>query len=133
MPTLTAVDPQMGGVAPGIGFALPSNTVQDYAGQIIKNGKVVDTHRAYLGVQVGDIQGSPGVVVLGLVPGGPAAQGGVQVGDIIAAINGKQVTDSTALAEILANLTPGSTATLSVTRNSQKITLTVTLGTLPSS
>ena len=131
IPTLAAVDPRMGGVAPGIGFALPSNTVQDFANQIIKNGKVVNTHRAYLGVQVGDLQGAAGVVVLAVASGGPAQTGGVQVGDIITAIDGKPVTNSSALAEILANLEPGTSATLAINRNGQKMTLTVTLGTLP--
>ena len=131
VPTLAAVDPQMGGAAPGIGFALPSNTVQDFANQIIKNGKVVNTHRAYIGVQVGDIQGSAGVVVIALVPQGPAEKGGVQVGDIITAVNGETVTNSSSLAVILANLQPGSNATLAINRNGSKMTLTVTLGTLP--
>ncbi len=131
IPTLAAVDPQMGGAAPGIGFALPSDTVQDYTKQIIQNGKVTNTHRAFLGVQVGDVQGASGVVVLALAPGGPAAAGGVQVGDMITAINGTPVTNASALAETLANLTPGSKATLSINRNGQTMTLDVTLGTLP--
>jgi len=131
IPTLAAVDPRMGGVAPGIGFALPSNTVQDFANQIIQNGRVVNTHRAYLGVQVGDVQGAVGVVVLAVAPGGPAQTGGVHEGDIINAINGKTVTNSSALAETLANLAPGSSATLAINRDGQKMTLTVTLGTLP--
>src|SRR6266566_8820059 len=42
IPTLAALDPQLGGSAPGIGFAIPSNVVSDIAGQIVKNnGKVV--------------------------------------------------------------------------------------------
>lgn len=131
MPTLAAVDPQVGSAAPGIGFALSSNTVQDYANQIIKNGKVVDTRRAYLGVQVGDVQNPSGVVVLAVLPNGPAAQGGVQTGDVITAVNGKPVTNSAALAEVLANLSPGSEASLTVTRNGQNMSLKVILGTLP--
>ena len=131
MPTLAAVDPQVGSAAPGIGFALSSNTVQDYAGQIIKNGKVVNTHRAYLGVQIGDVQSPAGVIVLSVVAGGPAAQAGVQVGDIITAINGKPVTDSATLSQQLANMAPGSEATLTVNRNGQSMSIKVTLGTLP--
>lgn len=131
MPTLGAVDPQVGSAAPGLGFALSSNTVQDFAGQIIKNGKVVNTHRAYLGVEVGDVQSPPGVVVLTVVAGGPAAQGGVKVGDIITAINGLPVTDSAVLAQVLANLAPGSEATLTINRGGQNMSIKVTLGTLP--
>ena len=54
IPTLAASDPQLGGAAAGIGFAIPSNTVKDIAGQIVKNGKVVNSHRAYLGINIGD-------------------------------------------------------------------------------
>ena len=42
IPTLAASDPQLGGAAAGIGFAIPSNTVKDIAGQIVKHGKVVE-------------------------------------------------------------------------------------------
>src|SRR3954466_6705373 len=45
IPTLAASDPQMGGAAPGIGFAIPSNDVRDYANQMITHGRVVDSHR----------------------------------------------------------------------------------------
>ena len=131
MPTLAAVDPQMGGAAPGIGFALSGNTVQDYANQIIKDGKVTNTRRAYLGIQGGDTQNPPGVVVLDVVPNGPAASGGVKVGDIITAINSQQVTGTAALSEALANLAPGSTATLTINRGGQSMSIKVTLGTLP--
>jgi putative serine protease PepD len=53
IPTLAATDPELGGSAPGIGFALPSNLVKDIAGQIATHGKVVNSHRAYLGITVG--------------------------------------------------------------------------------
>ena len=132
VPTLAAADPQMGGAAPGIGFALPSNTVTDYANQIIRDGKVTNTHRAYLGVGVGNVtSGGSGVVVLEVLPGGPAQAAGVQVGDIITAVNGQPVANSSALAVQLANLAPGSAATLSISRNGQSMTIKVTLGTLP--
>jgi putative serine protease PepD len=53
IPTLAATDPQLGGsAAPGIGFAIPSNTVRDIATQLIGQGKVTSSHRAYLGVEV---------------------------------------------------------------------------------
>ena len=52
IPTLAATDQQLGGAAPGIGFAIPSNIVTDIAGQIIKTGHVTNSHRAALGVRV---------------------------------------------------------------------------------
>jgi len=55
IPTLAAIDPELGGgSAPGIGFAIPSNLARDIAGQIVANGKVVDSRRAFLGIHVGD-------------------------------------------------------------------------------
>lgn len=131
MPTLAAADPQMGGAAPGIGFALSSNTVVDYAKQIIQNGRVVNTHRAYLGVQVGAITGETGVVVLAVLAGGPAATAGIKEGDVITGIDGHAVTNPTALSEQLAALTPGSTAIVAINRGGQSMSVKVTLGTLP--
>ena len=60
IPTLAATDPQLGGgAAPGIGFAINSNTVRDIAGQMVANGgKVVNSHRAYLGVRVATVTGA---------------------------------------------------------------------------
>jgi S1-C subfamily serine protease len=47
IPTLAAIDPQTGGgAAPGIGFAISSNIVRDIAGQLVKNRKVLHSHRA---------------------------------------------------------------------------------------
>ena len=57
IPTLAATDPELGGSAPGIGFAIPSDLVADIAGQIVAHGKVVDSHRAFLGIRVGDTNG----------------------------------------------------------------------------
>ena len=44
IPTLGVSDPQMGGAAAGIGFAIPSSTVTDIAGQLVSNGKVTSSH-----------------------------------------------------------------------------------------
>jgi S1-C subfamily serine protease len=132
MPTLGAIDPQIGSAVPGIGFALSSNTVTDFANQIIKNGRVVNTHRAYLGLQLGDLTGATGVVVLGVARSGPSATAGVQVGDIIVSINGKPTQSTPAMAQRLADLSPGDTATLSIKRNGQVMSVKVTLGELPS-
>jgi putative serine protease PepD len=132
MPTLGAIDPQIGSAVPGIGFALSSNTVTDFANQIIKNGKVVNTHRAYLGLQLGDVSDASGVVVLGVAPSGPSAKAGVKVGDLITAINGKPTPNTPSVAQELANLSPGDVATLTINRGGQVMSVKVTLGELPS-
>src|SRR6476619_2175399 len=56
IPTLAATDPQLGGgAAPGIGFAIPSNTVKRIADQLIRDGKVTDSDRAALGIAATDV------------------------------------------------------------------------------
>jgi S1-C subfamily serine protease len=132
IPTLAAVDPQVGAQAPGIGFALPSDGVKNYADQIIQNGKVVDTNRAYLGIQAGDT-GGQGVVVLAVQAAGPAFAAGVQSGDIILSINGNATPTTDALSQQLANLKPGDVASLGLKRNGVPMSIKVTLGTMPSS
>ncbi|MFD2420318.1 S1C family serine protease [Amycolatopsis pigmentata] len=119
VPTLAAVDPQLNGsAAPGIGFAIPANTVTDIAGQIVHSGRVVDSHRAELGVAVSTVvnaSGQPaGAGVVRLTPGGPADKAGIRAGDIITAINGTAIADSNALAGALAAAKPGDTVTVNV-------------------
>ena len=75
IPTLAATDQQLGGAAPGIGFAIPSNIVTDIAGQIIKTGHVTNSHRAALGVRVQTVTGPDGqpagAGIATVTPGGP--------------------------------------------------------------
>jgi len=91
IPTLAATDPELGGAAaPGIGFAIPSNLVKDIATQIIRNGHVTNSHRAYLGIEIGDTNGL-GVYVQSVAASGPAAKAGLRRGDLITAVNGQAV------------------------------------------
>jgi S1-C subfamily serine protease len=132
IPTLAATDPELGGGAPGIGFAIPSNLVKDIAGQIVAHGKVVDSHRAYLGVTVG--QAANGIVVASVTTRGPAAKAGIRVGDLIVAVDGKSTPTTALLSEVLAELKPGRTVAVVVTsRNGTKTTDHVRLGTYPGS
>ena len=134
IPTLAATDPELGGsAAPGIGFAIPSNLVKDIAGQIVANGKVVDSHRAYLGVRVGDTNGN-GVYVGSVTAGGPAARAGLRAGDVIVSVNGKPTPTTAVLSAVLAELRPGRQVALVVKpQNGTKTTVQVTLGTYPGS
>lgn len=130
IPTLAATDPELGGSAPGIGFAIASNNVVDIANQLVQTGKVTNTHRAYLGVRVGD--SSSGVYVASVVSGGPAAKGGIVAGDIITAIGGQPTPDTATLAQVLAGLQPGQTVPVAVTHaGGGTATVQVTLGTAP--
>jgi S1-C subfamily serine protease len=132
IPTLAASDPQMGGAAPGIGFAIPSSDVRDYARQIVQHGHVVNSHRAYLGIRIG--QTAAGVYVGAVTPGGPAAKAGIRVGDVIAAIDGQPTPTADALGAALAAKKPGQTVAVKIVRQSGKReTVHVRLGQLPGS
>src|ERR1700736_2552540 len=107
IPTLAATDPQLGGgAAPGIGFAISSNTVTLIANQLIKTGTVANSGRAALGAQVANTGGS-GALVTTVKSGGPAALAGIKVGDTIKAIGGQSVTGAQAVADVLLTLKPG--------------------------
>jgi S1-C subfamily serine protease len=131
IPTLAATDPQLGGgSAPGIGFAIPSNLAKDIAGQLIANGRVVNSHRAYLGVRVGAT--GNGLYVGSVIAGGPATSAGIQVGDVIVSVNGTPTTSTGVLSALLAELKPGDKVQIVVRhQNGAKATVQVTLGTLP--
>ncbi len=131
IPTLAALDPQLGGAAVGIGFAIPSNTVTDIASQLIKDGRVTNSHRAYLGITGATRQGG-GVIVSSVEPGGPASKAGIAAGDIITNVNGHDLAVIGDLSEILASLKPGASMSVSVThQDATKATVNVTLGELP--
>jgi putative serine protease PepD len=132
IPTLAATDPQLGGgSAPGIGFAIPSNLVKDIAGQIVTDGKVVNSHRAFLGMRVGETSGH-GVIVGSVTAGGPAASAGIRLGDVIVSVDGTPTPTTAALAAVLVELKPGQKVSVVTThQNGAKTTLQVTLGTYP--
>ncbi len=132
IPTLAATDPQLGGgQAAGIGFAIPSNIVRNIATQIVQQGKVTDSHRGYLGVQVGATTGA-GVLVTQVQPGGPAARAGIKAGELITAVNGTATPDPGTLADVVAGLRPGQSVTVSVTgAGGASHTVRVTVGQLP--
>ncbi|HEX6933300.1 MAG TPA: trypsin-like peptidase domain-containing protein [Streptosporangiaceae bacterium] len=136
IPTLAASDPQLGGAAAGIGFAIPSNIVTDIARQIIKFGRVTNSHRAALGVQVRTVAGPDGqpagAGIVSVLPGGGAAQAGLRPGEVIVAVNRTATPDTETLAAILAGLRPGQRVPVTVVRQGGgKVTVNVTLGQLP--
>jgi putative serine protease PepD len=137
IPTLAAVNQNIGGAAPGVGFAIPGEIANDIARQIVDNGRVVNSGRAAVGitaVTVTDDTGQPvGAGVAALDPNGPAAAAGVRVGDIITRIEGDEIRTAQDLQTRLAERRPGEAIRLTVTRPpaAQPLTITVTLGELP--
>jgi S1-C subfamily serine protease len=142
IPTLTAIDPEFNTPANGVGFAIPSNRVNSIASQIIATGKVEHTGRAELGVEVADVDPTlaaqdnlsvdHGALIQGLVSNGPAAQAGLQVGDVIVQVGSQAVNDTASLGDALATYNPGQTVPVTVYRGSQQLTVNVKLGELPS-
>jgi putative serine protease PepD len=134
IPTLAAIDPELGGAAaPGVGFAISSNTVTRIAGQLAKQGRVVDSGRADLGV---DLRSMPqgGVMVASVIARGPSATAGVQAGDLIRAIDGKPAASVDSVALALANDKPGQSVRVELERHDGTTpTVTVKLGQLPGS
>ncbi len=137
IPTLAATDQQLGGAAPGIGFAIPSNVVKNIAQQLVDHGKVVNSQRAALGVTVVTVTGPDGAPAgdgaVTVESGGPAPTAGIAAGDIITGINGTKTPDTQALSVLLATMKPGDKVSVDVTKaDGSTSKVSVTLGQLQS-
>lgn len=135
IPTLAAVDRQVGGAAPGIGFAIPSDSVTFIARQIVRSGRVTDSGLAALGLRVRPVLGDGfkpvGLSVVSLDAGGPAAAAGILAGDLIVSVAGTDTPDAATLSATLAGLRPGQRIPVVVTHaDGSTGTVAVTLGTL---
>ena len=135
----TAIYSRSGGSL-GIGFAIPATTVKNVMESIISTGHVV---RGYIGVEPQDITPElaesfglatkSGTIIAGVVRGGPADRAGVKPGDILVAVDGKTVSDTTEMLNLIAQLTPGARASVTVQRKSRQSVLDVTVGKRPRS
>ncbi len=132
IPTLAAADPQLGGAAAGIGFAIPSDVVTNIAGQLVKYGKVVNSDRAFLGVEIADTGESTGVYISKVLSDSGAAKAGLKTGELITAVNGTATPTSTQLGSVLAALRPGQTVTVKYSSQSGSAgSVKLTLGQYP--
>jgi S1-C subfamily serine protease len=113
----------------GVGFAVPSNLVASELEQL-EAGETVE--HAYLGVSTGTASGeTAGAQVAEVVQGSPAAEAGLQQGDIITALGEESIDSTEDLVAAIATREPGERVTLEVERDSQKTAVKVTLGTQP--
>lgn len=114
-----------------IGFAIPINSVRDIVESIIEKGYFA---KPYIGLAVSNVSqdalmyGLPeGAAVYTVTENGPAAQAGLQQGDIITMLNGTEITGSTQFVELVEDTKIGDTLTLSVYRQGEILTVTVTV------
>lgn len=122
----------------GLSFAIPMSVAMDVADQLKANGKV---SRGWLGVVIQEVNKDlaesfgldkpAGALVAQVLEGGPAAKGGLQVGDVILSLNGKPIIMSADLPHLVGRLTPGSKAELDVVREGARKKLQVAIGALP--
>jgi len=118
------------GGAQGLGFATPINTAKRLLPQL-REGKVT---RGYLGMQIQEVSDqiasafglneTRGALVQSVEPGKPAAQAGIQAGDVITEIDGKTVHNNRELIDYISYLPVGSSVQVTVIRNGQKRNLT---------
>src|SRR3954452_1202400 len=116
------------GGSDGVGFAIPSSTVQRVAQELVSGGKVA---HAYLGVQLTDAASGGGATVAQTVGGGPGASAGLRTGDVVTAIEGKSADSSDALVAAVDSHKPGDQITLTVKRGGDTSQIKVKLGTRP--
>jgi len=140
IPTSTAIDPQFKTPANGVGFAIPANRVQFIAPQIIEMGKVTNSGRAALGVNVTSVDPmlaarnglstDHGALIVEVVSGGGAAQAGLRPGDVIVRVENKEINDVSSLTDALVSKKPGDKALVHIYRGNQQQMLNVKLGEL---
>jgi putative serine protease PepD len=110
----------------GVGFAVPANTVREVVPRLAR-GETIE--RPYLGLTTS--AGPSGVEVQGVVPGAPAAQSGIQAGDLVVSIDGHDVTEPGDVTDALDGLEPGDTVSVEVERDGRRERIDVELGTRP--
>ena len=128
-----------GETAEGLGFAIPINDVSSMIQDIMTNGYV--SNRAYLGATIDTLNASmaqqyryditEGAFVYSVEDGGPADQAGLQLGDVITAIDDTEITSLDDLTAARKSYTAGDTCTLTVYRQGETITLQLTWGAAP--
>jgi putative serine protease PepD len=113
----------------GVGFAIPIDTAKQVVPQL-KSGKEIK--RPYLGVRTSDAETGSGAVVQSVIAGGPADDSGLRAGDRILSVGDRSVADAADVASAVVAQKPGDEVPVRVRRDGAERTLTVKLGTRPS-
>ncbi|AHE32402.1 2-alkenal reductase [Burkholderia pseudomallei] len=133
----TAIYSRSGGSL-GIGFAIPVSTARNVLESIITTGTVT---RGWIGVEPQDVTPEiaesfslaqkSGAIVAGVLQGGPADKAGIKPGDILMSIDGEDITDTTRLLNVVAQIKPGTPAKVHVVRKGKELDVTVVIGKRP--
>jgi serine protease DegQ len=127
-----------GGASLGIGFAIPASTAKLVLEQIVKSGGVT---RGWIGVGVQDMTKElaesfklpdiRGALITEVFRGTPADKAGVKLGDILVAVNGRPITDSAAMLNLVSEINPGEQAALKLVRNQHEMEIKIAVGRRP--
>src|SRR5690606_23565269 len=122
----------------GLSFAIPIKVAMDVADQLKTEGKV---SRGWLGVVIQEVNKDlaesfgldkpAGALVAQVLENGPAAKGGLVVGDVILSMDGQPIIMSADLPHLVGGLKPGTKVTLEVVRDGTRKNLNIAVGTLP--
>ncbi|WP_419686022.1 Do family serine endopeptidase [Burkholderia theae] len=133
----TAIYSRSGGSL-GIGFAIPVSTARTVLESIITSGSVT---RGWIGVEPQDVtpeiaesfglQQKSGAIVAGVLQGGPADKAGIKPGDILVTVNGEDITDTTKLLNVVAQIKPGTPTKVHVVRKGKEFDVNVVIGKRP--
>ena len=133
----TAIYSRSGGSL-GIGFAIPASSARNVMEQIIQTGGVT---RGWIGVEAREITPEMGeslrlgtlngVLIEGVLRGGPAERAGLKPGDVLVAIEGKPVKDPNAMLNLVAALVPGKPASIRLRRDNKDVDIQVAVGKRP--
>ncbi|WP_133796638.1 Do family serine endopeptidase [Prosthecobacter fusiformis] len=128
------------GMNAGIGFAIPVNMAMRIVEDLIDNGSV---RRGFLGIELEDLdrekaemfglQDQGGALVRRVTDNSPAKEAGVEVGDVVTALDGLRVDGSAKLRLIVSARKPGTEVTMTVLRDGQSMPIKAKLGELPGS
>lgn len=123
----------------GIGFAIPSNLVDDVFKQLVKHGKI---SRGWLGVKIITLNSqlkkqleltktNKGVVIVGVGLGSPANKAGLMIGDVVIKANKVSIKDVSTFISVVAKTKPEQTIKMIIIRQNKKKTIKVTVGDRP--
>ena len=121
----------------GIAFAIPASTAKEVIADLRASGNVT---RGYIGVRIQPLtkeladtlglESENGALVANVMPDGPAAKAGIESGDVIVSVNGKEIDGPRQLTRQIGAITPGETAELNVVRDGKPVTLNLKLAKL---